>query len=179
MTAPTRGGDAVTVVLTRRVPRERHDAMRALLARASAVASTFPGHQGATVRGPDGDVFAVVFRFTDAGTLHAWETSPERHAIMAQADALGGPAEEVALTGLEAFFRPAGAAGMPPRWKMALLTWAVAFPTAQSLAAVARRAPLSTPARGALVTGGMVLLLTYVLMPAATRATARWLDRGR
>jgi uncharacterized protein len=81
------------------------------------------------------------------------------------------------LHGLEAWFRD-GHEPMPPRWKMALLTWIAVW-----LASMLMRAIL-TPALGpnvpqfveaGLVAAGVVLILTWVAMPFLVRIARPWL----
>ena len=66
----------------------------------------------------------------------------------------------------------------PPRYKLALLTWAAAFPLLTAvnvlLGPILVRLPL--PGRTLLMTGLLVGLLTYVIMPRLTRIFATWLS---
>jgi antibiotic biosynthesis monooxygenase (ABM) superfamily enzyme len=81
------------------------------------------------------------------------------------------------LDGLEAWFRdPKGT--MPPRWKMALLTWIAVW-----LASMLMRAILA-PALGpnfpqvlsaGLVAAGVVVILTWVAMPLLVKIARPWL----
>ncbi len=66
---------------------------------------------------------------------------------------------------------------VPPRYKMVLLTWAAAFPvlTVLNLLFGPQLAALPLPARTLLVTGLLITLLTYVIMPRLTRWCADWL----
>ena len=79
------------------------------------------------------------------------------------------------LHGLEAWFR--SPQNPPPRWKMAVATFAGVFPTAAilnlTLGAAIRLSPfiVSTVVFNAC----MVVLLTWVVMPFVTRALHRWL----
>jgi antibiotic biosynthesis monooxygenase (ABM) superfamily enzyme len=166
--------EPVTVVLTRHVPVGREQAMRELLDRAARAASTFPGHLGVTVlRDGRRGALTVVFRFATLDRLRAWETSSIRAKLASEADELGGTAEQVALTGLEAFFRSGSAP--PPRWKMALLTWAVVFPSVQVLAAAFAPLPVPAVAKGMALSVVLVALMTWVLMPLVTRWLSTWL----
>lgn len=81
------------------------------------------------------------------------------------------------LVGLEAWFRD-GHEWMPPRWKMALLTWFAVW-----LASMLMRAIL-TPALGpdvpqlvqaGLVAAGVVVILTWLAMPILVRFAHPWL----
>jgi antibiotic biosynthesis monooxygenase (ABM) superfamily enzyme len=73
----------------------------------------------------------------------------------------------------------------PPRYKMALLTWAGAFPllTAVNVLLGPVLVALPLPGRTLLITGLLIGLLTYVIMPRLTRLCATWLSpsgvRGR
>jgi uncharacterized protein len=81
------------------------------------------------------------------------------------------------LYGLEAWFRdPKGP--MPPRWKMALLTWIAAWPASMLTQAVlapvlGRNAPQVLQA--ALVALGLVVILTWVAMPFLVKIASPWL----
>jgi hypothetical protein len=65
----------------------------------------------------------------------------------------------------------------PPRYKMTLLTWAAAFLllTAANVLLRPLLAVLLLPGRPLLLTGLMVGLLTYVIMPRLTQLCASWL----
>jgi antibiotic biosynthesis monooxygenase (ABM) superfamily enzyme len=79
------------------------------------------------------------------------------------------------LHGLEAWFRSSG--GPPPRYKMALATFAGVFPTAAFLNLTLGRTIQSWPfLLGSIVFNAcMVALLTWVVMPLVTRALHNWL----
>ena len=65
----------------------------------------------------------------------------------------------------------------PPRYKMALLTWAAAFPLLTAVNVLLRPVLviLPLPGRTLLMTGLLVGLLTYIIMPRLTRLCAAWL----
>jgi antibiotic biosynthesis monooxygenase (ABM) superfamily enzyme len=67
--------------------------------------------------------------------------------------------------------------GSPPRYKMALLTWAAAFPllTAVNVALGPVLALLPLLGRTFLVTGILTSVLTFVIVPRLTRLCANWL----
>jgi antibiotic biosynthesis monooxygenase (ABM) superfamily enzyme len=122
---------SVTVLVTRTVTEGREGDYELWVAGVSAAAGSFAGHQGAhLVRPRDGSrVYTLVFRFDSAEHLAAWESSPERRAWVERADALCTDVRVQQLTGLEGWFAaPPSALGPPPRWKMALVSFGVAFP---------------------------------------------------
>ena len=81
------------------------------------------------------------------------------------------------LHGMEAWFRSPQSA--PSRWKMAVLTWLAVWPATLMVRA------LLAPVLGewlpaivftGLVTGGVVVVLTWVAMPLLVSAASRWLQ---
>jgi uncharacterized protein len=81
------------------------------------------------------------------------------------------------LDGLEAWFRDP-AEPMPPRWKMALLSWIGVWPTSMLVPAIlvlalGRNVPKVLEA--ALVAAGLVSILTWVVMPFLVKMAHPWL----
>jgi antibiotic biosynthesis monooxygenase (ABM) superfamily enzyme len=176
--------EAVSVVVARVVCRGREEAYEQWLREAIAAARRFPGHLGAEVLRPEGQGrrYVLVFRYETLEQLLAWDSSPERDRLVAAAEALcEGPASVQRRTGLEGWFTLPGEAAPPPRWKMALVTWLVAFPLIQALSALLGPLLAGAPplVRSAAIGGAMVLTMTYAAMPLATRALRRFLFAGR
>lgn len=89
-----------------------------------------------------------------------------------------GEWEHRQLHGLEAWFRSPQTP--PPRWKMALLTWAAVWPVSMLVPAVLY--PLIGGAVpnfifAGLVAAGIVLILTFIAMPFMVRTAQPWLQR--
>jgi antibiotic biosynthesis monooxygenase (ABM) superfamily enzyme len=169
------------VVVTRSVHAGAERAYEGWLTGVGDAASRFAGHQGLTVIRPRGGArdYTLIFRFDTVDHLRAWEQSEERRLWVDRADALCETSQRQQAEGLEAWFslpdgstRPA-----PPRWKMATVSFLVAFPTIQILTATvgAWLAPLPSLARGAAVGVGMIVVMTYAAMPLATRLASSWL----
>ena len=81
------------------------------------------------------------------------------------------------LSGLEAWFRDGGEP-MPPRWKMALLTWpAVWFASTlmRTILAPALGPNIPQIVEAGFVTAGVVVILTWVVMPFLVRIARPWL----
>ena len=177
---------SVTVLVTRTVREGREADYEAWVRAVSEAAGAFPGHQGVhLVRPRDGSrVYTLVFRFASAAELAAWEASPERRAWVERAGPLCSDTRVQHLTGLEGWFTPpVPGLGPPPRWKMVIVTFGVAFPTIQALQTflVPRLDAVPAALRGAVVGLAMVLFMTYVAMPFVTRRLAGWLypERSR
>jgi uncharacterized protein len=179
----------VTSTVTRRVRPGHEAAYEAFLAGISAAAAAFPGYLGIEVFRPapgQGGEYRTVYRFDSAAHLHAWLDAPERAAWLARAEPhAAGPMRTQVLTGLEGWFTLPAQPGTPPppRYKMALVTWATIFPLITLV--VVATAPLLWPlpllARLAATTGVTVPLMTWVVMPRVTRLLHPWLypDPGR
>ncbi len=176
---------SVTVVVTRTVRRGQEEAYERWIHGVGIAAHAFPGHQGLTVirPRPGSREYSLVFRFDDVAHLRAWQHSPVCRDWVARADALCDRTEVQELSGLETWFTlpGGGTVAPPPRWKMAIVSWLVAFPILQALNLTLGPwlQPLPLPLRGALLGLAMILLMTYVAMPVVTRSLARWLYPAR
>jgi len=80
------------------------------------------------------------------------------------------------LVGLEAWFRDS-TEPMPPRWKMAVLTWIAAWPVMLVSAILALALGRNVPQvlQAALVAVGLVVILTWVAMPFLVKIAHPWL----
>jgi antibiotic biosynthesis monooxygenase (ABM) superfamily enzyme len=178
----------VTTTVTRRIKPGHEAAYEAFLAGISGAARAFPGYLGIEVFRPTpsghGGEYRTVYRFDSLAHLHGWLDSPERAAWLQRAEPhVAGPMRTQVLTGLEGWFTLPTQPGLPPppRYKMAVLTWATIFPLITLV--VVATAPLlgSLPlvVRLAVTTGVTVPLMTWVVMPRVTRLLHRWLYPDR
>ncbi|PZP56283.1 MAG: antibiotic biosynthesis monooxygenase [Micavibrio aeruginosavorus] len=85
-----------------------------------------------------------------------------------------GVADYRQLNGLEAWFRTPGA---PPRWKMAIATFAGVYPTSILLAYTIGEYLHSFPViiKSLITAAAMVALLTWIVMPNVTKFLKNWL----
>jgi uncharacterized protein len=84
------------------------------------------------------------------------------------------------LYGLEAWFRDRNEP-MPPRWKMALLTWIgvwLASMLVRAIVVAALGPNLPQGLEAGLVAAGVVLVLTWVAMPVLIKIAHSWLHPG-
>jgi len=182
MSMLTEHDEGVTVVVTRRVRAGQEAECETWMHGVAAVATRFPGHQGITFfRPPPGSRdWTFVFRFDSPDHLDQWERSPERADWVERARAFTERVTVHKHTGLETWFAdPTSPVSitMPPRWKMVIVSWCVAFPLIQLLSSTLAPALASLPrlASGAIFCVAMVLIMTYAAMPLVTRALKRWL----
>jgi len=182
------GDPPVTAVASRRVKPGREREFEEWIPGILASASEFPGYLGSEVLRPnedsEDDEYRIVFRFDHASNLHAWEDSEERHHWLRKSRPLLREEEKVhVLTGLETWFTLPSKAGepAPPRYKMVLVTWLAVFPliTAILLLFGPLLSQLPMLLRTLVLTGVMVTLMTYVIMPRMTRLFSFWLYPDR
>ena len=177
------GHDTVAAVIVHRVREGREADYRAWLDGIAEAARGFPGHVSATVVRPDepGGPWTNVLQFEDAASLDGWLSSDERAAWVRRVDPMIEGREQVRkAAGLEDLVLPHGE-GDPPRWKVAVLTWAAVFACVVALdqAAGPLLARLPYVVAHMLSAAVIVAALAYVIMPALTSAFAGWLKGGR
>lgn len=177
--------ESVTVVVAQKVKPGREVDYEKWISAISRVSNSYLGHMGTQVIRPQSGVrseYVVVFRFDNYEHLKAWMTSRERQDWIDRARPLvASDAQVQQVNGLEAWFSlPGQVAKAPPRYKMALLTWAAVY----TLIVILNRAvaPLLQAFPKWVVTliicGITVGLLTYIVMPQITRLFKRWLYPG-
>src|SRR5215217_7809217 len=165
--------EPVTVLYSRRVKPGREADFEAWARDIVAAARQFPGHLGASVLdAPGSREYHILFNFADRGSLRAWLDSEERRRLLARVGELLETDRGLQqLTGLETWFKP------PPRWKMWLVSLVAVYPLVLSFQAlvVPRMAGLPLPLRALLFPLVLLTLMTFVVMPTATRLLRRWL----
>ncbi len=168
------------MVVTRTARPGREADYESWLVRAIAAVRAFPGHLGVDVVRTPPRTYVVLFRYETVDQLLAWEASAERKQLLLEADSLteGDPIVRKVM-GMETWFAlpNSGHIAPPPRWKMVVATWLVAFPTLQLLNATlgSLLVPILPPLRSAIIGFSLVLFMTYAGMPVATRALRKWL----
>lgn len=175
--------EPVTVTAARRVAPGREAEFEAWAGRLTAAASRFDGFLGAGLLRPGhvGEEWHVVYRFDAAEHLAAWESSPVRARLLADAETLMQTTNVRRVSGLETWFElPGRTAPAPPRWKMfavsvigmyplQLVTYSV-FGTLTARWTVAARLAMFVP----LVAASM----TWLVMPRLAAMLGGWLYRA-
>ena len=175
------GDDSVTVVVTRTVRPAHEQSYERWIHGVVEAARAFPGHLGVTVLRPGSGPrdYTLVFRFDTVDHLRQWQESQACRDWVARADEMCQRVDVQQLSGVEPWFALPGPGTFvpPPRWKMAIVSWLVAFPLIQALNASLGLwlAPLPALVRVAVSGLAMIVIMTYVAMPLLTRALARWL----
>lgn len=180
--------ELVTLVVKHRVKAGTEAAYEAWLRRIVTTARTFPGHMGVdVVPGQSGGLrtFTSVLRFRSTAQVQSWLDSPQRLELLKEAEHMLADGDQTEIGPLNEFwFTPPAEPGaaQPPRWKQAVVSLCVILP--QTLILPLLWGPVlrlnaflgSYLVSTFLVTITIVLLVVYLLMPAATRLAAPWLN---
>ncbi len=172
----------VTAVISHYIRDGREPGYEEWLQGISQAAREFEGHNGVTILRPKPNSkgeYVIILRFDNHHKLRDWMRSPERKEWIERAQPLIEKPEHVqVLTGLEALVSlPHNVSPPPPRYKTAFVTWIGVFICASTLGYFLGPylAPLHFLLRQAIITGLVVVLLAYVVMPRLTRLFYKWL----
>ena len=179
-----RSNQQVTAVISHYIRPGREQGYEAWLQGISQVARQFEGHEGVTILRPKPGLrqeYVIILRFDKYRHLCVWMRSPERQEWIERAKPLTEKPENVqVLTGLEALVSlPNTASPPPPKYKTAFVTWIGVFVCASTLGyfLAPYLAGLPYLLRQAIMTGLVVILLAYVVMPRLTRLFHGWLHK--
>ncbi|RTR29370.1 antibiotic biosynthesis monooxygenase [Deinococcus radiophilus] len=182
--APLMYSDPISLVIRRRVRPGQEEAYEGLVSEVGRQMASLPGYLGSgVVRPAPGERdYTLIARFSSAAAARAWEESPRRAEWLRRLDDV--VEEQVSFEkqpGLELWFTapPAQPVPQPPRWKTALLILAVLFPVAQAMGWLLAPHFLTWPPllKALLQSAVVVTLMTYLLMPLATRLAGNWLKQ--
>ena len=179
--------EVVTLVVKHLIKQGRESDYEAWLRRIVRIAGERPGHLGVdVVRGKQGKLalFTCVLRYRSTTDLETWLDSPDRKTLIAEAAPMLADGDNTEIGAVNEFwFSPlADSAAKPPRWKQAVVTLCVILPLTLLVpivwGPVLRLHPFLSNYVVAtfLVTVTIVVLVVYLLMPAATRLFAPWLE---
>jgi len=148
--------------------------------------SGFPGLLGVHVVRPvgGGREYGIMRTFSGPSACEEFYASDEFRRWENQVAAFSdGPVRREEITGLEAWFAPPGSRVMvvPRRWKTAAGTWIGVFPTSIGLSLTVAPQLHALPffVSQLIFSALMVLLLTYLIMPAVHHALRSWLEERR
>lgn len=170
----------LTIIVTWRVRQGCEQEFEAWRREISAAALEFPGHMGINVILPNGAgrEYVVIFRFDTYEHLRAWQKSDIRRELLKKAERFREREPSYRMeSGLEYWFAPPGGPASPPTWKMAIVTvlgvWPVSLLVPWLLNPFIATLPQSL--QTLLVSIGIVILLTWAVMPVLVRILSPWL----
>ncbi|TSK05763.1 MAG: antibiotic biosynthesis monooxygenase [Geobacter sp.] len=179
-------GEGATVVITHRLRENKQAEYERWLEEIAPLCKASPGHlDWHIVRPIPGltETYTVIIRFDTEEHLREWVESPTRARLIEKVRPLFVTDDDFFISsGLDFWFTPAGAkAKIPVRWKQFLVTWSAIYPLALSMPFVVNPimdylgAPNNRFLATLAVTGVVVFLMVYVVMPRYTRLVQRWL----
>lgn len=174
--------ETIHIAVTRRVRREHAKAFERMLADFASRTLNDPNSRGVHLLFPppcsDSNEYGILRSFANAAARDAFYESAVYKDWVASIDyMLEGEPTFRQLDGLEAWFREPHSS-MPPRWKMALLTWLGVWPV--SMLVPAAVIPFLSPhipgvLRSGLIAAGIVVALTWAVMPLLVKLMRSWL----
>lgn len=175
----------VTVIVTERVADDHRSAFEQELADVIAALAAMPGNLGVNVIQPENGKgpYHLIYKFDTREHLEAWRNS-ETHMHWCERKCVftATPPSVHTLSGLETWFSLPGpvVTPPPPKYKMAIVSWCAIFPiiTVLLLTLMPLMTPFPVPLRGAVIAAVAILLMTYLMMPFATRLFKGWLYPG-
>jgi antibiotic biosynthesis monooxygenase (ABM) superfamily enzyme len=178
--------DGATAVITHRVNEGQHDRYEQWLMKIIPLCKAYPGHLDWQVVRPIAGLsftYTVIIRFDTQGNLQQWLNSSDRKRLIEEARPfLAAEDSFFTRSGLEFLFTPEGAeARVPKRWKQFLVTWAAIYPVSlfsQSVFAPIMHTmgiPENRYLKTFMISGIVVYLMVYVIMPRFTKLLKRWL----
>lgn len=174
-------GEPVTVIVTRTAKAGKVAEFERWMEGIIHAAMEFRGFAGVNVIRPQDPArpeYVIIFHFDTHEDMARWENSQERREWAEKGRAVvEGESKIERRTGLEFWFTPSPGTPQPPRHKMVIMLVAV---ISSLLATVLPLIQLATedlhPAlRLVIGVAIMVLLMTYVVMPAVTKLLRPWL----
>lgn len=180
----------ITVSITRTVLPEHHRRFNAWVQAGQELAREWDGYLGSGwIRtAPDSNEWHVLYRFSSAKALAAWDESAERRWWMDSAAELVEITKVEHRTGIEGWFEQPGDTTLtipdivvPPRWKQAVSIFLPFFPL--SLLSNFLLMPLlgEWPLVLAVLLNICILtpLMTYIFLPVTTQLLRPWLQKPR
>jgi len=175
-----------TVVINHRVRDDRLAEYNGWLDEIDPLCKKAPGHLDSQIIRPVGGVtatYTIILRFENRDYLENWMKSEERNRLIDAVRRMLAKDDDFYIqSGLDFWFTPDGArAQVPVSWKQFLVTWSAIFPLALGVPLVV--GPVlrylgfepNLYADNLFITGVIVFLMVYVVMPRYTKIVGRWL----
>lgn len=129
------------------------------------------------------DTYTVIIRYDNHQNLKTWIQSEDRKRLLSKIENVLANEENVHInSGLDFLFSLAGEKPKTPvRWKQFLVTWSAIFPLVVCLPLLLLpilqllNVPNNHILNTFIVTGAVVSLMVYVVMPRYTKLVRRWL----
>ncbi len=178
--------DGATAVITHRVRDDKHTDYEAWHEEIVPLCNASPGFLDWHIVRPIpglSETYTIIIRFDTNQHLKDWMESQTRARMIEKVQPLLVTGDDFFISsGLDFWFTPSGAkAKVPVRWKQYLVTWSAIYPLVLGVPLVVAPvlqnlgAPDSSLITTFVVTGIVVGLMVYVIMPRYTKLIERWL----
>lgn len=178
--------EGATAVITHHVRGDRHGEYEAWAEEIAPQCKASPGHlDWHMVRPIPGltETYTVIIRFDTEKSLRKWMNSETRTRLIDKVSPLLVKGDDYRISsGLDFLFTPADSpARIPIRWKQFLVTWSAIFPLVLGIPMLvlpllrSLGVPANHYADMLVITGIVVALMVYVIMPRYTRLIEHWL----
>ena len=175
-----------TVVISHHVKEQHKNNYEAWLQEIIPVSKSYPGHLGVSIVHPVAGAtvtYTVIIRFDTRNNLLSWMQSDDRKKLIAKVQPYLEEEDKFFVrSGLDFWFTPEEAkAKLPTKWKQFLMTWSAIFPLVLSMSAIINwlssslAITLNQPLKVLSLTGLVVLMMVYVVMPRYTKLVHKWL----
>lgn len=186
MTDSLESDQSATVVITHHVLDIHHDEYENWLKEIGSIAKSYPGHLGVMIIRPipgATSTYTIVIRFDTRDHLLAWMGSADRNRLIEKVQSLLMEEDRYLVqSGLDFWFTPEGIKPkFPKRWKQSVLTWSAIYPLVLGISLLVEflRRYLGITDHHylqlLLITGIVVWLMVYIVMPRYTKLVHRWL----
>jgi len=175
------GSEPLTVVATWKVKPGKEAAFEELQRAFTNESAKFPGYLGVSVMRnptPSGE-YVVIYKFDCQDHLDAWQESSVRQELLRKAESLRADVVRYQIgNGLEFWFTSPTSSAHPPRWKMAIITALGVWPVSILVPSVLNPFIAGVPKllQPLLIAVGIVILLTWVIMPLLAKIFRAWLE---
>jgi hypothetical protein len=177
---------AATVVISHHVKDDSKNNYEAWLQEIIPVSKSYPGHLGVGIVHPVPGAtvtYTVIIRFDTRKNLLTWMESDDRKRLIEKVKPyLEEDDKFFVRSGLDFWFTPEEAkAKLPTKWKQFLVTWSAIFPLVLAMSALVDwllnsvSITLNHPLKVLSLTGLVVLMMVYVVMPRYTKLVHKWL----
>lgn len=127
-------------------------------------------------------VYTVIIRFDTTENLKKWIESDDRKMLIKKAKSLFRKNDNYKIkSGLDFLFESETETKIPVRWKQYLATWSAIYPLSLFIPLIVSpilrllKIPMNHYFDGLIISGGIVFLMVYIVMPNYTKLIRKWL----
>ena len=173
--------ESVTITAVHNVAYGREEALYDWATSLLLQAERSTSFLGGGILGPPevGGEWHVIYRWANQNSARWWEEAATQAGWMDQAESFARPIQVQQTTGFRAWFESrARVPSPPPKWKLAVVSFAAVFPPVLvfNLTLIPHLLGLSVVLRSFALCVGVTIIVTWVMMPRLTRVLRFWLQ---